>query len=128
MAQRRSASWQVGGEAMHSLLYPVCNEREAMRRQGLKPKNHAKENMRRIGEMQQQNMQVTKYRRYSSSWCHCPHAHSRQWLCVSTCVSRRCFVHTRVTAQLTALVPETLCQFSSSNTARVLSGVCPRCG
>ena len=43
---------------MHSLLYPVCNEREAMRRQGLKPKDHAKENVRRIQELQRQKTQV----------------------------------------------------------------------
>ena len=43
---------------MHSLLYPVCNEREAMRRQGLKPKDHARENVRRIKEMQMQKAQV----------------------------------------------------------------------
>ncbi len=55
---RRSTSWQVGGEAMHSLLYPVCNEREAMRRQGLQPKDHAKENVRRIQELQRQKAQV----------------------------------------------------------------------
>jgi len=56
MASRRSTSWQANGTAMHSLLYPVCNEREAMRRQGLKPKDHAKENVRRIRDMQ--NTQV----------------------------------------------------------------------
>ena len=38
---------------MHSLLYPVQNEREALRRQGLKPKDHAKENVRHIRELQQ---------------------------------------------------------------------------
>ena len=56
---RRSTSWQVGGDAMHSLLYPVCNEREAMRRQGLKPKDHAKENRRRLEELQRQKVIVT---------------------------------------------------------------------
>jgi ssDNA-binding Zn-finger/Zn-ribbon topoisomerase 1 len=55
---RRSTSWQVNGNAMHSLLYPVCNEREAMRRQGLKPKDHAKENVRRIQELQRLKTQV----------------------------------------------------------------------
>eukprot|EP00802_Teleaulax_amphioxeia_P016045 Tamp_16152.p1 GENE.Tamp_16152~~Tamp_16152.p1 ORF type:complete len:327 (+),score=74.61 Tamp_16152:1-981(+) len=55
---RRSTSWQVGGEAMHSLLYPVCNEREAMRRQGLQPKDHAKENVRRIQDLQRQKAQM----------------------------------------------------------------------
>jgi len=51
--QRPGTSWQVGGGAMHSLLYPVSNEREAMRRQGLKPKDHVKENARRLRDMQQ---------------------------------------------------------------------------
>jgi len=58
MAYARSTSWQVNGNAMHSLLYPVCNEREAMRRQGLKPKDHAKENVRRIQELQRLKTQV----------------------------------------------------------------------
>ena len=41
---------------MHSLLYPVCNEREALRRQGLKPKDHARENVRRLRDMQLQKV------------------------------------------------------------------------
>jgi hypothetical protein len=49
---------------MHSLLYPVCNEREAMRRQGLQPKDHAKENVRRIQDLQRQKAQVCP-------WCEC---------------------------------------------------------
>lgn len=54
--QRSGMSWQVGGDAMHSLLYPVCNEREALRRQGLKPKDHARENVRRLRDMQLQKV------------------------------------------------------------------------
>jgi len=46
----RGTSWQHAGGTMHSLLYPVSNEREALRRQGLTPKNHAKENMRMVNE------------------------------------------------------------------------------
>ena len=55
---------------MHSLLYPVCNEREAMRRQGLKPKDHAKENRRRLEELQRQKVIVTFWMcfRDSGAW------------------------------------------------------------
>ena len=59
---RRSTSWQVGGDKMHSLLYPVSNEREALRRQGLKPKDHAKENVRRLQEMARQKAQTEMQR------------------------------------------------------------------
>ncbi|KAJ1486152.1 hypothetical protein T484DRAFT_1944144, partial [Baffinella frigidus] len=49
----RGTSWQHAGGTMHSLLYPVSNEREALRRQGLTPKNHAKENMRMVRQQMQ---------------------------------------------------------------------------
>ena len=38
---------------MTSDLAAVANEREALKRQGIKPKDHARENVRRIQEMQQ---------------------------------------------------------------------------
>ena len=47
----RVTSWQHAGGTMHSLLYPVSNEREALRRQGLTPKNHATENIRMVNEL-----------------------------------------------------------------------------
>lgn len=37
---------------MHSLLYPVSNEREALRRQGLQPKNHHRGNLEHLRELQ----------------------------------------------------------------------------
>ena len=54
----RAQAWQAHGNTMHALLYPVSNEREAMRRQGLQPKDHAKENMRRLKELAAQKAQT----------------------------------------------------------------------
>eukprot|EP00960_Hanusia_phi_P005138 148550-Hanusia_phi.AAC.2 len=44
---------QSDGCVMRAILYPIANEREALVRQGIKPKDHARENVRRIHEMQQ---------------------------------------------------------------------------
>jgi len=57
MEARRSMCRQSAGADVRSLLYPVSNEREALKRQGVRPKNHHVSNMKVIQELQQQRVQ-----------------------------------------------------------------------